>query len=197
MAEGRAIDDVLSEFGHRVRLGRKWTRTALRAAAEERFTAALEETSTDVSPAERARLVDRVEDVVQAYRTSPLYGLARPKTRVILIDGRVGVYAQPDFWDGRSRIFEMKSYRAIPPPPDVALQLRLFQIAYPGFTTTLVCLDRHASPVTVTSADIPAPTSDEERSTLRQAYDLGLERGVPKVFEYLEGPFVRRSLDAT
>ncbi len=195
MAVGRVIDEVLAEFGHRVRTGRRWSAAQIRTRAREGLDLAFAEVSGDVPPSERDRLVGQVAEVAQVYRGSPIYGLARPKTRIVLIDGRVGVYAQPDFWDGRSRFFELKSYRAIPPPPDVSLQLRLFQLAYPGFEAHLVCLDRHATPVTVTSAIVPAPSPEEAQRTLRLAYDLGQEYGVPKVFEYLEGPFVRLALD--
>ncbi len=191
MAVGRVIDEVLAEFGHRIRSGHRWSATAIRAAATDGLDRALEEASGEVPALDRQRQAERIVEVVQAYRTSPLFGLARPKTRMILIGDRVGVYAQPDFWDGRSRIFELKSYRAIPPPPDVALQLRLFQLAYPGFEAHLVCLDRHASPVAVSSAVVPPPTDEDARATLRTAYDLGRQFGVPKVYEYLDTPIVR------
>jgi hypothetical protein len=134
--------------------------------------------------------------VLQAYRLSEIFGLARPRTRVIVIGGTVGVYAQPDYWDGRGRFFEMKSYRAIPPPPDVALQLRLFQLAFPQFEAVLVCIDRHARPVETTSAVIPPLTREETASALRLAFDVGWEFGHEKVLEYMEGPFTHYPLPA-
>jgi hypothetical protein len=113
---------------------------------------------------------------------------------VFLIGDAVAVYAQPDFWDGRRRFFEMKSYRAIPPPPDVALQLRLFQLAYPGFEAVLVCLDRHRRPVEPTSTVVDPLAPEAAHATLRLAYDVGREHGEEKVLEYLEGPQVRYDL---
>ncbi|MGI0151120.1 MAG: hypothetical protein ACREC5_04195 [Thermoplasmata archaeon] len=194
MAVGKAIDGTLSQFGYLVGIGRKPTATALRRLAESLLDDGLAEAAAEISPSERERVVRQIEDVVRAYRTSPIFGLSRPKTRVILIDDRVGVYAQPDYWDGRGRFFEMKSYPAIPPPPDVALQLRLFQLAFPGFESRLVCLNRHAHPVETTSTVVAPPSSEEAHSALRLAYDLGIEFGEEKVFEYMEGPFVRYAL---
>jgi hypothetical protein len=104
------------------------------------------------------------------------------------------VYAQPDFWDGARRIYELKSYSAIPPPPDVGLQLRLFQLAFPGFSTELVCLDRHHLPVTSTSAEIPPPTPEEAADALNRAISVAREFGEEKVAAYMEGPFVHYAL---
>jgi hypothetical protein len=190
MAMGKAIDGALSQFGYEYREGRRPTAAAMRRYGERVLDEGLEEATVTIPAAERARLLAQLESVVQAYRRSELLGLPRPHSRVILIDGEVGVYAQPDYWDGRSRIFEMKSYPAIPPPPDVALQLRLFQLAFPGLETVLVCLNRHATPVTTTSATIPAPTPAEARDALLLALRTGREAGEEKVLEYVTGPFV-------
>ncbi len=191
MATGRAIDGTLSQLGHQIRSGRKPTATSMRRYAEEMLTDALAEEAVAVTDGERQKILDQIDGTLKAYRGSVIFGLARPKTRVILIDGRVGVYAQPDYWDGRGRFYEMKSYLAIPPPPEVSLQLRLFQLAFPGFGATLVCLDRHRSPIETRTYDVPAPTEEERESTLRLAYDLGTRFGQEKVVEYMEGPFVR------
>jgi len=150
----------------------------------------LAEAAVAVNAPEREKLLVQFRGVLQAFRQSEIFGLARPRTRVIRIGGRVGVYAQPDYWDGRARFFEMKSYPAIPPRPDIALQLRMFQLAFPKFEAVLLCINRHATPVETTSAVIPPPTAEESASALRLAFDLGLEFGVDKVAEYMEGPFV-------
>ncbi len=194
MAVGKAIDGTLSQFGYQVGIGRKPTATALRGWAETLLDDGLAEAAVEISPTEREKILRQVHEVVRAYRGSPIFGLTRPKTRVILIDDRVGVYAQPDYWDGRQRIFEMKSYRAVPLPPDVALQLRMFQLAFPRFESVVVCLNRHTTPVETTSAVIPPPSPEEANASLRLAYDVGLRFGEEKVFEYMEGPFVRYTL---
>lgn len=190
MAVGKAIDGALSQFGHLSRQGRKPTASAMRALSESLLDDALHEAAVDVTLPERDQLRAQFHGVLQAYRRSPIFGLARPRTRVIRIDGRVGVYAQPDYWDGTARFFEMKSYSTLPSRPEVALQLALFQLAFPQFEAVLVCLNRHATPVETTLAVVPPLSPEERRSTLQIAYSLGLEFGQEKVPEYMEGPFV-------
>lgn len=193
-AVGKAIDEALSRFSYEFRQGRRPTATAMRILAETVLDEELEEAAAEISAADRERVRTQVAGVLQAFRRSELFGLSRPRTRVILIQGEVGVYAQPDYWDGKRRFFEMKSYRAVPPPPDVELQLRLFQLAYPGFDALLVCIDRHANPVETTSLQIPAPTEAEVAHVLRLAYDLGREHGEEKVLEYLDEPTIHYRL---
>jgi hypothetical protein len=194
MATGKAIDGALAQFGYELRQGRRPTQTTITTVAASILDEALEEAAVTITAPVREATMREVQEVVRAYRQSAIAGLTRPKTRVFVVDGKVGVYAQPDYWDGRGRFFEMKSYRAIPPPPDVALQVRLFQLAFPKFEAVLVCLDRHSRPVASTSAVVPAPTSEEASATLRLAYDVGSEFGQEKVLEYVEGPFVHYAL---
>ena len=194
MAIGTAIDGTLSQFGYQLRLGRKPSATAMRTLAESLLADALAEAAVELPPPLREKTLRQIHEVIQAYRGSPIFGLARPKTRVILIDNQVGIYAQPDYWDGRSRFFEMKSYPAIPPSPEVALQLRFFQLAYPKFESLLVCINRHSTPVETTSAVIPPPSGEEADAALRLAHTLGQQFGQEKVIEYMEGPFVRYAL---
>ncbi len=189
-AVGRAIDGTLSHFSHEYRQGRRPTGTAMRSFGEALLDEELASAALALSAPGRAALLEQVHGSVQAFRKSPAFGLSRPKSRVILIDDRVGVYAQPDYWDGRGRFYEMKSYRAIPPPPDVQLQLRLFQLAFPRFESVLLCLDRRARPVEMSTLTVPPPTPEEALATLRTAFALGEEHGEPKVLEYVEGPFV-------
>lgn len=194
MAIGRAIDGALTQFGHELRQGRRPTATAMRGLAEALLADALEEAAVTIPAPEHARTLTQIEGVLHAYRRSEIFGLARPRTHVIVINGRVGVYAQPDYWDGRGRFFEMKSYRAIPPPPDVVLQVRLFQLAFPRYEAVLLCIDRHVSPVETTSAVLPPPTPEEATAALRSALDLGEQFGQEKVLEYMQGPFVHYTI---
>lgn len=194
MAVGKAIDGVLSQFGYELRQGRKPTLASLTTHAASLLDEAVEEAAVPLTPEAREAMLLQVRGILQLYRKSEIAGLPRPRTRVILLDGRVGVYAQPDYWDGKRRIFEMKSYRALPPPPDVSLQVRLFQLAFPSFEAHLVCFNRHADPVELSSFAFPPPTPQEAETALRLAYDLGREFGQEKVLEYVEGPFVHYQL---
>jgi len=194
MAIGKAIDGMLTECGFQLRQGRRPTQTAMTTLAGSLLDEALAEAAVTVGVAEREGTLREVQDVLRAYRRSVIAGLPRPRTRVFLVGGEVGVYAQPDYWDGRRRFFEMKTYRAIPPPPDVALQIRLFQLAFPNFEAILVCLDRHSSPVEVTSMALPPPSRPELEASLRLAHQLGREFGEEKVLEYLDGPVVHYDL---
>jgi hypothetical protein len=194
MAVGRAIDGTLAQFGHELRRGRRPTATAMRSLGESLLDEGLEEAGVEVPSTDREKLLAQLHGVLQAYRRSEILGLARPKTHVLVINELVGVYAQPDYWDGRTRFYEMKSYPAIPPPPDVALQVRLFQLAFPKLEAVLICINRHAVPVETRSAVIPPPTAEETADALRQAYDLGRQFGQEKVLEYMEGPFVHYTL---
>lgn len=196
MAVGRAIDGSLSRIGHEARLGRRLSGSSARALATELLDGALEEAAIDLAPLERERTLLQIDRVIETFRGSEIFGLERPRTRVILIDNSVGVYAQPDYWDGRSRIIEMKSYLAIPPPPDIALQLRLFQLAFPQFECTLLCLNRHTVPVDTARLCVPPPTPEESSEALRLAYSVATEHGESKVLEYMQGPFVPYSLTA-
>ncbi|HKV89895.1 MAG TPA: hypothetical protein VJQ43_01720, partial [Thermoplasmata archaeon] len=82
----------------------------------------------------------------------------------------------------------------IPPRPDVALQLRYFQLAFPQFHTVLICFDRHRAPIEWTSTTIPPPTDAEAAEALRLGHDLGLAYGQEKVLEYLDGQAVSYAL---
>jgi len=113
-----------------------------------------------------------------------------------MINNSVGVYAQPDYWDAVSRFYEMKSYRAVPPPPDVVLQLRMFQLAFPGFEPWLICFDRHSLPIEVTSTRLPALSEEEVHSHLAQALRIGSEIGKEKVLEFIDSPIVQYSIPA-
>ena len=193
-AVGKAIDGALSSFSHEFRQGRRPTATAMRALSETLLDEELEGAGVVLPATEREKTLKQVSASLQAFRRSEVFGLSRPRTRIILIGSEVGVYAQPDYWDGRGRFFEMKSYRAIPPPPDVELQLRLFQLAYPRFESVLLCINRHTDPIETTSLVLPPPTEAEATQALRLAYDLGRQFGQEKVLEYLEEPTVHYPL---
>jgi hypothetical protein len=197
MAVGKAIDGALPRYSHEFAQGRKPSRTGIQQLAVEILDAELTDAGLTIAPEDRARHLAGIAGVLQAFRQSEVMGLARPRSRLILINGQVGIYAQPDYWDGRGRIYEMKSYHARPMPPDVRLQIRLFQCAFPQCRAYLAWFDRHAAPVTTTIEEVPLldpPTTEE---TLRLAYRTAMEKGTDKVLEYIDSPLVPYSLAPT
>lgn len=194
MAVGTAIDETLSRYSYEFAQSRRPTRAAMNRMAAETLDEKLLEADVQLSAVEREGHLAAISDVIRAFRGSEVMGLSRPRSRLILINEGVGVYAQPDYWDGRERFYEMKSYHAIPTPPDVRLQLQLFQCAFPNFRAFLASFDRHATPVTTTIEEIPAIDPLVAGEVLRIAYRTGLEKGTDKVLEYMDSPTIRYSV---
>ncbi len=194
MAAGKAIDVAVTEMSHQYRARRRPTVASIERLAEETFDDEIAAAAADLDALARARELREISGAVRAFRSSPLLGLARPKSRLILIDERVGIYAQPDYWDGSDRFYEMKSYHADPVPPEVVLQLTLFQLAFPGFRAFLAEIDRHAEPVRAVIRPVP-PVNDSERDrVLRVSREVALVQGEERVLEYIDSPVVRYSL---
>ena len=194
MAVGKAIDTTLSRYSHEFDRGMRPTVAAMNRLAQVTLDSELHDIDLGLTEAQRRQALGQISAVLQAFRKTEVFGLPRPRTRMILIDERVGIYTQPDYWDRKRRFYEMKSFRAIPPPPDVALQLRLFQLGFSGFDAFLVCVNRHATPPDVSVTPIPPLTTEEANATLRQARTFALEKGQAKVLEYIDSPIVRYSL---
>lgn len=191
LAVGSAIDSSLSQLSHEGSLGRRPTLSAMQRFGAERLEELLDEVEEPPSPEVRARMLEEILGCLRAFRASELMGLPRPRSRLVLVAERAGYFAQPDFWDRRARFFEMKSFRAIPPPPEILLQLQLFQLAFPGGTGTLVCFDRHATPVTTSKWEVPPLGDGEASSLLAFAHSKAAETGEEKVLEYIDHPIVR------
>jgi len=194
MAVGKAIDETLSRYSHEFAQSRRPTRTAMVRLAAATLDEELANADVELAAADRERHLAAISAVLHAFRNSEVMGLARPRSRIILINGQVGIYAQPDYWDGHGRFYEMKSYHANPTPPDVQLQLRLFQCAFPNFRAFLASFDRHATPVTTTIEEIPPLDPPRVEEVLRLALRIGLEQGTEKVLEYVDNPIVRYSV---
>jgi hypothetical protein len=197
IAAGKAIDTVLAEFSHSVRIGRRPTITSLRRLAADRLDDELAELAHAIPAEVRQVELARIDSVLQAFRTSEVAGLARPKSRLVLLDEEVGFYAQPDYWNGRDRFYEMKSYRADPIPPAVELQLALFQLAFPQFRAFLACFDRHALPAVATVREIPPLPEEAASRVLRTAQQVARASGQEKVLEYVDSPTVRYRVPGT
>lgn len=194
MAIGKAIDTALGKYSFEAGRGRRLRISAAVAIGLREFDELCRD--ADLHPPEpvRAGIEMEVQRVVRAFRGSVLYGLERPRSRLVLIDESVGVYAQPDYWDRSARFYEMKSYRAIPPPPDIALQVAIFQLAFPGFQAFLVGFDRHSDPVDVRIAEVPSPPEADRARALRSAFEVGRRTGREKVLEYIDVPVIRYRL---
>ncbi len=193
MAVGKAIDTALSRYSHEFAEGRRPTASRMLTLAASVLDEELSDADVPLNPEERARALAPVPEVLKLFRESELFGRPRPRSRLIVINGDGGVYAQPDFWDGRRRIYEMKSYRAVPPPPDVAVQLELFQLAFPGFSELLACFDRHARPVELLLYSVPELVEPRRTEVMQTAYRLAREHGAEKVLEYVDSPVIRYS----
>ncbi len=193
-ATGKAIDAALSRYSHEFRQDRRPTASAMNRFATSILDEELKDADVALGPEGREKVLGQISGVLRAFRRSEIFGLPRPRTRLILINGRVGVYAQPDYWDGRGRFYEMKSYRAVPPPPDVELQLELFQLAFGGLRAFLACFNRHSTPVGVSVTEVPRLSDERAREVLAVAYQTGLLQGKEKILEYIDSPLVQYSL---
>jgi hypothetical protein len=104
MAAGKAIDETLSRYSYEFAQSRHPTRTAMNRLATELFDQELADADVQLGPDDRAQQLVAISGVLQAFRKSEVMGMTRPRSRLILIDGRVGIYAQPDYWDGKERV---------------------------------------------------------------------------------------------
>ncbi|HYK93118.1 MAG TPA: hypothetical protein VEY07_03640 [Thermoplasmata archaeon] len=194
MASGSAIDGAVSRFNFETARGNRPTVTSIVRSAEAALDRELADAHATMPGPERARFPEVVREMLRLVRRSEVFGLSRPRSRLLLIDGVAGIYAQPDFWNGRDVIYELKSYRAYPPRPDVQLQLELFQLAFPGFEERIVSMDRHAEPATLEIHPIPPVSDSRAREVLIAAREAAASLGQEKVLEYIDAPIVRRSI---
>ncbi|MGA7923584.1 MAG: hypothetical protein WCA77_06370 [Thermoplasmata archaeon] len=194
MAVGKAIDTAASQFSHEFGLRRKPTTASMVRLATSILDEELKDADLPLAGPDRGTALRQITEVLQAVRKSEIFGLSRPRSRLVVINETVGVYSQPDYWDGRDRFYEMKTYSAHPPPPDVALQLSMFQLAFPGLAGFLICFDRHALPVATRVYPLSPLTPERTEEVLRLAYDVGLAQGTDKVMEYVDSPTVRYTL---
>ncbi len=196
MAAGKAIDTALSRFSHEFRGGLRPTAASMHRLGTEVLDEELADADLQLGAQPRERILAQIAGVLQAFRRSEIFGLARPRSRMILINETAGIYAQPDFWNGRDRFYEMKSYRASLEAPEIHLQLSLFSLAFPGVEGRLICFNRHSVPVETLVQTVPPVGDPEKRSVLGLALGYALEDGVPKVLEYIDSPLVRYSIPA-
>jgi len=106
MAVGKAIDATLARYSYDFARSLRPTRTAMHRMATEILDEELRDADLRLAPIDRERHLTAIAEVLQAFRRSEVIGLPRPKSRLILINQSVGIYAQPDYWNGRDRIYE-------------------------------------------------------------------------------------------
>lgn len=185
-ATGKAVDHALSQWSHLHRQNLRPTAASISRAARETLEEELRDADVVPTAEQRELALRQITGVLQAFRKSPLFGLSRPRSHLLLIDGDVGVYAQPDFWDPSRCFYEMKTFRAVPPSAEVALQVNLFQLAFPGLVSYLACFDRYRDPVETTIAEVPPLSRERVKELLAQARRIGQEIGQEKVLEYID-----------
>jgi hypothetical protein len=105
MAVGKAIDDTLSKYSYEFSQGRHPTRTAMNRLAGETLDEELANADLRLTSEARELQMGAIAAVLQAFRKSEVMGMTRPRSRLIVINGRAGVYAQPDYWDGQDRFY--------------------------------------------------------------------------------------------
>lgn len=190
LAAGRAIDEALGRFAHESSLGRRPSISAAADAGVLRFEDGVQELGAAPEAVRSVEVRGQLERVLRAFRGSVIARLPRPRSRLLLLNRAYGVHCQPDFWDRRSAFYEMKSYRADAARPDLALQLRLFQLAFPGFAGHLITFDRFVDPVPVSVTRLAPPGPEEVRETLTIALGTAQRHGVDKVLEYVDAPVI-------
>ncbi|MGC8596636.1 MAG: hypothetical protein ACP5NY_01820 [Thermocladium sp.] len=123
---------------------------------------------------QRNNILSRGRAMLDAFKSTPAFGLLRPKTRLIVIDDLVGIYVQPDFYDGEN-IYEVKTFdpRGV---NYVKYQVRLFQLGYPGSKAILVGFDKATNKPIILTID---PINDMDKNEiLRHALSYGLINGI-------------------
>lgn len=123
---------------------------------------------------QRNNILSRGRAMLDAFKSTPAFGLLRPKTRLIVIDDLVGIYVQPDFYDGEN-IYEVKTFdpRGV---NYVKYQVRLFQLGYPGSKAILIGFDKATNKPIILTID---PINDMDKNEiLRNALSYGLINGI-------------------
>jgi hypothetical protein len=124
-------------------------------------------------PDQRDNILSRGKAMLDAFKSTPAFGLLRPKTRLVVIDDLVGVYVQPDFYDGET-IYEVKTFdpRGV---NYVKYQVKLFQLGYPGSKAILIGFDKATNKPIILTID---PINDVDKNELmKQALAFGLING--------------------
>ncbi len=118
---------------------------------------------------------------INAFKKSELYenSLLRDRTRLIIINGEVGIYAQPDFVDYIHEImYEMKSFSLKPVPEYVRVQVKIFQLAYPDFISKLIAFPRNEGYIKTQTVIVKKQAERTRKSLLKKLYKFTVENGM-------------------
>ncbi len=148
MVLGKCLDETVSKmnyYNYKFQINRNISLKALKS-----YTAFLksefEINDIVVDKSEMRKYYAMGWKFINAFKKSVLYEnmLLRDRTRIIIINDEVGIYAQPDFVDYEKEvIYEMKSFSLKPLPEYVRKQVRVFQLAYPKFNTVIIGFPRN------------------------------------------------------
>lgn len=117
---------------------------------------------------------------INAFKKSELYEntLLRDRTRLIIINDEAGIYAQPDFVDYYNEImYEMKSFSLKPVPKYVKMQVKIFQLAYPGFESKLIAFPRDDGYIKVQKITVKEQAERTKKILLKKLYKFVIDNG--------------------
>jgi hypothetical protein len=132
--------------------------------------------SNSITQEQLQQILQQASMMILAYKQTPIYkqSLLRPKTRVVVINDKIGVYMQPDFYDPCSDTFyEVKSY---PLRKDeymfkrLCYQVKLYQLAYPKSKAVAVgfCNGNNGSNSGYELLELPSLTPREKLQLLQE-----------------------------
>ncbi len=130
---------------------------------------------------------------IHAFKTSDIYKnrFMKDRTRLIIINGDVGIYAQPDFVNYDDKIFyEMKSFSVRPVPLYVIKQVRIFQLAYPDFESYLIGIPRDKRYIKIQKILVNRSSEKTKKMLLRSLYEYAIKNG--RDIDYNDAIFKRR-----
>ncbi|AAT43067.1 hypothetical protein [Picrophilus oshimae] len=129
---------------------------------------------------------------IHAFKGSEIYKnrFMKEKTRLIVINGDAGVYAQPDFIDYNNKTFyEMKSFSVRPAPLYVIKQVRIFQLAYPDFKSYIIGIPRDKRYIRIQRVRVNESSERTKKSLLKSLYNYAMENG--RDIDYKDAIFKR------
>ncbi len=171
---GSAFDKAMVKMNYYYRRG---VDNYLEAAVNYMSLAMKEEAARmgiKLSSEDEGRMIERGGRMLEAFQRTPAFGLLRPKTGLVVIDESIGMYVQPDFYDGDS-IYEVKSFN--PAKTRYAYyQVRLFQLGYPDSEAVLVGFDGEAlDPIIIR---INKMDEEDRNGIVRDVAEFGSSNGI-------------------
>ncbi len=166
LALGRAFDIASAEYSFFVAIGEGDPAEKALDVFESEFIRAY----GSRTEAKKARELGA--ELLKAYRRAGLLKYMRPRTRTIVINDRVAVFAQPDLAGG-GYFIELKTFDIDPNniPLYVKKQLEVFQLAFPGYRPVIHAFEWRSG--TITHRRIEPDIKPDER-LLTELYEFGV-----------------------